>query len=480
MKRFFKLNIQRMFGTRFRMGSYSAFAAVIVIAIAVIANSIVGTLPSRFTQYDLTSNSLYSLSEQTKRIAAALDKDVDLYLLANSGSEDATIQRLLKRYEELSDHIRLTTVDPAEKPTFLDSYELSVGQLYANSVLVDCDGRYRLVNYTDIYVTSYDMDYYSYYYSTTTEFDGENALTNAIHYVSSDDLPMIYILTGHGESELSETVTELFAQDNMETESLSLLSMENVPEDADVIVIHAPQKDLGDDETAMLIEWMENGGQLALITDYIEEGEMTNLLSLTASMGMTVSNGLVIEGDSHMHITRYPYYLLPDIESHETTDALIEGGYYILMPLAQGIIEAGDNAAQISYLLSTSSGAYAKAAGMNIETTEKEEGDVEGVYHIGAVSQSGDAKMVWFTSAEMLEDNINRTVSGANWNLFMNAMNWMSGQEESISIRAKSLESETLTVTGAQSSFWSVMMIGLIPLTFIAVGTVIVIRRKRR
>ena len=259
-----------------------------------------------------------------------------------------------------------------------------------------------------------------------------------------------------------------------------MLSMENVPKDADVIVIHAPQKDLGDDETAMLIEWMENGGQLALITDYIGDGEMSNLLSLTASMGMTVSNGLVIEGDSRMHVTRYPYYLLPDIESHETTDALIEGGYYILMPLAQGIIETGDDVAQISYLLSTSSGAYAKAAGLDIETTEKEDGDTEGVYHIGAASQSGDAKMVWFTSAEMLEDNINRTVAGANWNLFMNTMNWMCGQEESISIRAKSLESESLTVTGAQSSFWSVLMIGLIPLTFIAVGTVIVIRRKRR
>lgn len=480
MKRFSKENMKRMFGTRFKMGSYSAFAAVIVIVIAIFANSLVSALPSSVTRPDLTGQSLFSLSEQTKRIAASVDKDVDLYLLTTSGNEDSTILRLLERYADLNDHIRVTSVDPSEKPTFLDAYDLSASRLYANSVLVDCGGRYRLVSYTDIYVTTYDMDYYSYNYTATTEFDGENVLTNAIHYVSCDDLPKIYILSGHGETELDESVTEMLAQDNMETESLSLLTLESVPEDADVIVINAPQSDLGDEETALLIEWMQGGGQLALISDYIAEGEMTNLLSLTASMGLTVNNGLVIEGDSGMHVTRYPYYLLPDIESHEITDALISGGYYILMTLAQGIVESGDDATEITWLLSTSSDAYTKAAGLETETVEKEDGDETGTYHLGAASRSGDAKLVWFASAQMLNDSINRTVSGANRDLFLNALNWMSGQEESISIRAKTLESETLTVTGSQSSFWSVVMIGLIPLTFTAIGVGIVIRRKRK
>lgn len=162
-KRSFRESVRRMFGKRFRASSYSAFAAVIVIAIAVIANMIAGTLPTSLTQLDLTSQSLYSLSDQTKRIAASLDKDVNLYLLATTGSEDETILRLLERYGDLSDHIEVSAVDPSVQPTFLDTYEFSVGQLYANSVIVDCDGRYRLVSYSDIYVTSYVSDSYSYY-----------------------------------------------------------------------------------------------------------------------------------------------------------------------------------------------------------------------------------------------------------------------------------------------------------------------------
>lgn len=185
-------------------------------------------------------------------------------------------------------------------------------------MIVDCEGRFRLVGYNDIYVTSYEYDSYSYYgYSETTEFDGENALTNAIHYVTSDNLPKLYTLTGHGEAELDASITEMITQDNMETESLSLLSLESMPEDACALIINAPTSDIGADEASMLIEWMENSGKIVLITDYISEGEMTNLLSVTEAMSMTARNGLVVEGDSYMHVGRYPYYLLPDIISHE-------------------------------------------------------------------------------------------------------------------------------------------------------------------
>lgn len=476
-----KESLRRMFGKRFRAGSYSAFAAVIVIAIAVVVNMIAGSLPANMTQLDMTSQSLYSLSDQTRRIAASIDKDVNLYLLATTGSEDDTILRLLQRYEGLSDHISVSTVDPSVQPTFLDSYDLSTTQLYANSVIVDCEGRYRLVSYNDIYVTSYVSDSYSYYgYSTTTEFDGENALTNAIHYVSSDNLPKLYTLSGHGEAELDSTITDMIAQDNMEIESLSLLSLEAMPEDATALIINAPSSDIGKDEAAMLTEWMANGGKIVLITDYINSGDMPNLLSVTEAMGLTISEGLVIEGDSSMHVGRYPYYLLPDITSHEITDALIDGGYYILMPLAQGIETVEGTSASVTNLLSTSSAAYAKADGMDTATTEKEDGDIEGTFHLGAVSELNDGKLVWFTSAGMLDSYINQTVSGANGDLFLNALNWMGGQEESISIRAKSLDSEGLTVTSAQSSFWSIVMIGLIPLGFIALGLVVTIRRKRR
>ncbi|MDO5300119.1 MAG: GldG family protein [Clostridia bacterium] len=472
---------KRMFGRRFRAGSYAAFASVIVIAIAAAANLMVSALPQSVTQMDMTEQSIYTLSDQTKRILATLDQDVDLYLLATSGNEDDTVLRLLERYAGQSDHVKVTTIDPTQRPTFLDNYELSTSRLYANSVIVDCGGKYRLVSYDEIFVTSYSMDYSTYSYVTTTDFDGEQALTNAIHYVTSEDIPKIYALSGHGESELSQTIAQLIERDNLETESLSLLSLESVPEDAGAILINAPMTDLSADEADMLIAYLQSGGKVVLLTDYLTAEDMPNLLRVTAAMGLTVQESLIVEGDSMMHLNRYPYYLLPDAQDHEITEPILTGGYYILMPLAQPIVETEESTgASITWLLTTSDSAYGKIAGLDMTTTEREDGDTDGPFNIGAASELGEGRLVWLTSSVMLEDSVNAMVSGANSDLFLNALEWLCDQEETISIRAKSLDGGTLTLTGAQSSFWSAVMIGGIPAAFVLTGIVIWMRRKRR
>ena len=87
---------------------------------------------------------------------------------------------------------------------------------------------------------------------------------------------------------------------------------------------------------------------------------------------------------------------------------------------------------------------------------------------------------MWFSSANMLNSNVDYTVGGANSNLLLNALNWMGDQEESISIRSKSMDEATLTVPSASYNFWSVMMIGILPALLIAVGIFIYVRRKHR
>ncbi len=477
--------LKAMFGGRFRAGSYSVMAAAVVVTIAIILNLIVGSLPSSMTEIDLTANSIYALSDQTKRIAASLDKDVTMYIICTQNNEDDTIQRLLNRYADLSSHIRVESVDPTIDPTFLTKYDLEISQLYENSVLVVCadeaytSPRFRLVGYDEIFVTSYSMDYYSYSYTSTTTFEGENALTNALHYVSSDNLPKVYTLTGHGEQELSSSITEMLSQDNFEYESLSLLSAEEMPEDASAILIHQPTTDLNEDEAALLVAYLENGGNVVLVTGYMSADSMPNLMTVTRSMGLELGEGVIIEGDRNMRLSRYPYYLLPDVASHEITDSIISAGYYLLAPLSQPILETADSTADITWLLTTSDESYAKADALNMTTTSKEDGDTDGPFNVGAVSENG-GKLFWLTGNSWFEDYVDRSVSGGNSNLLLNALNWMGGQEESISIRAKSMDATGLSVTEGESSFWSTVMIGVIPAALVVIGMVIWARRKRR
>lgn len=469
--------LRAMFGGRFRAGSYSVAAAAAVVAIAIFLNLIVGSLPSTMTEIDLTTNSIYALSDQTKRIMASLDKDVTLYIICNQGNEDDTIQRLLNRYADLSGHIKVKSVDPTIEPTFLTRYDLDITQLYENSVLAVCGERSRLVGYDEIFVTSYSMDYYSY--TTTTTFEGENALTNVIHYVSSDDLPKVYALSGHGEETLSDNIEAMLAQDNFDSDTLSILTADALPEDASVVIINQPATDLNEDEAALLIDYVQGGGNVVLLTGYMSVDSMPNLMTLTRAMGLELADGIIIEGDRNMRLSRYPYYILPDVSSHDVTDPIISAGYYILSPLAQPIVETESHEADITWLLTTSASAYAKVDALNMTTTAMEDGDTSGPFHVGAVSEMG-GKLIWLTGDGLLDSYIDNAVSGANSNLLLNALNWMGGQEEAISIRAKSLDATGLSVTQSESSFWSVVMIGVIPGALVALGIIIWARRKRR
>ncbi|MGN0778255.1 MAG: Gldg family protein [Aristaeellaceae bacterium] len=471
--------IRASFGGRFKAGSYSVAAAAIVMAIAVFLNLIVGSLPSTMTEIDLTADSIYALSDQTKRIAASLDKDVTMYIICNQGNEDDTIERLLNRYADLNSHLKVQSVDPTLDPTFLTKYELDITHLYENSVLVASDIKHRLVGYDEIFVTEYSMDYYSYSYTTTTTFDGENALTNAIHYVSSDNLPKVYTLTGHGEEPLSDSIKAMLEQDNFEYEDLSILTADALPEDAAAVILHQPATDLSEDEAALLTAYLEDGGNVVLLTGYMAVDGMPNLLSVTRAMGLELGAGIIIEGDRNMRLARYPYYILPSVASHDVTDAIVNAGYYILSPLAQPIVETVDATADITWLLTTSDAAYAKTAALEMTTSSKEDGDTDGPFHVGAIAEKG-GKLLWLTGEGMFDEYIDSAVSGGNSNLLLNALNWMGGQEESISIRAKSLDETGLSVTQSESSFWSAVMIGVIPAALVLIGIIIWTRRKRR
>ena len=60
---------------------------VVFVAIIIVINMIVGNLPSKYTQLDISSEKLYTIGDETKAMLKDLDKDVTIYQIAQSGSE---------------------------------------------------------------------------------------------------------------------------------------------------------------------------------------------------------------------------------------------------------------------------------------------------------------------------------------------------------------------------------------------------------
>ena len=468
-----------------RHGSYSIGVMAIVIAIVVVLNLVIQELPSSFREIDLSSEKLYTIGDQTKELLDDLDKDVDLYYIAQDGTESTDIQRLLERYKERSEHIKVEQKDPAVYPTFTQQY--TSDSVSNNSIIVVCGDKSRVVNYSDMYETSIN---YQTYTQETTAFDGESQLTSAINYVISDNMPVLYTLEGHNEASMGTAMTETIQKANIEIQSLNLLTQDRVPEDASCLFIFAPSTDLSEEEANKIIEYLENGGKALIISNYTDE-EMPNFESVLENYGVRPVDGIVMEGDTAHYISQNPYYLLPNIESNDVTSNLSSQSRYVLMPLAQGI-ETLDNirdSLDIQSILTTSDSAYSKTDLENMQTMEKEDSDIDGPFDLGVsitedVGDDAQTQIVYYASSSIFDDTIDSYVSGTNYELLSSSLSWLCQSEadntNTISIPSKSLDTSMLTISAADVNFWSIFVTAVIPVCILLIGFGIWMKRRKQ
>lgn len=461
-------------------GSYSIGACVIVVAIVVVLNMIVSELPSKYTSVDLSDSKLYSIGEETEKAVQALDEDVTLYLVAESGSEDSMIEQLLDRYAELSSHIKVEKKDPVVNPGFVSEYTDS--DLSSNSIIVVSDKRSKVIAYSDMYESELNYSTYSY---QTTAFDGEGQITSAIDYVTSDDLPVMYLLQGHEEMVMSDSMKSQIEKGNIEMQDLNLVTAESVPEDADCLFIYAPQKDISQEEAQKMIAYLEAGGKAFIVTAYTGT-DMPNMASVLADYGLETKEGVVFEGDQNHYVGGYPTYIIPEIQSADATGSMADSNTYMLLPTAQAVqtLDTYRDTITVASLLKTSDSAYIKTDTQNLTTMSREDGDESGTFDLAvAVTETvgeEETKLVYITTPNLFDEQVDAMVSGGNTEFLTNALSWMCGMETAVSIPSKSLSMSYLTVTAATARMYSTLTVIVLPVICIAVGGVIWFRRRRQ
>ena len=458
-----------------RGGAYSAAVTAVVLAILIAVNVFVSAMPSGATEYDISASKLYSVTSNTKSVVNALTEDVTIYWIVQADEEDDVIGKLLDRYESLSDHITVEKRNPDVYPTFAEQY--TDGTVYNNSLVVECGDRSRYIGYEDIYLT--DASMYSYSYSTS--FDGEGAITSAIDYVTNPDQPVVYTLTGHGEEDLPATFADSLEKENITVEDLSLLNTAEIPEDVACLIVYAPQSDISEAERDTLASYVAGGGRLLVMAGPVEAAGLPNFYSLLEPYGVTAAEGIVVEEDQAHYVYPSPVALMPDLAESDVTAPLLEEGYYVIVPLAAGLT-VGENttSASITSLLTTSEASFSKPAGYDMATYEKEDGDIDGPFALAVdIACDSGGELIWISSSAYLDDMYNAYSSGANVNFTMNALSQLIGESETLSIRAKSLNYNYLTISDSVSGLLQVVMIGLIPLAFLGTGIILVVRRRR-
>lgn len=477
-----------------RIGGYSVVVCAVAIVIAVLIYLISTTLPTSLMKFDISGTGIYKITDETKDIIKGINKDVVIYLVAQEGNEKAV--EYCERYAELNSHISFKTVDPAVSPTFVGTY--TDDTLADNSIIVvnEAESRSKVIPYSDIFDTQYSQEeiYYYYYYGITptgsTTFMMENELTTAIDYVTNDDLPVVYCTSGHGETAISDAVSEYFNSDNIIIKDLALASTLSVPEDADFVIVNLPEYDFSDDEINALKAYINAGGSVMMTTGYynIVNNKATSAMpkakfaAFAAEYGMGYKDGLLCEGNAENIYGNYPYCVFASVTSNSFSSQLSSSANIFLSyshPLY--ILEEVSDDITVSKLFSTSDKAYVKTG--EFSNVSKADGDESGVFYTGlmaekTVSDGKTGKLIWFSSADMTSAS---TVGYyGNIPYLLSVISNVSGKNSSISIAGVSLDIESLSVSQKSANVWGIVIIVLIPVCIIVSGVVIKSRRRKQ
>lgn len=515
-------------------GSFSLAVTAIVLAIIVVINLIIGQLPSKLLNWDLSETGIFSVSDTSKELLKDLDKDVTVEVVAETGNIDSRIEKFISIYGDLSSKLKVSYVDPVLHPEILTKYGIS-----ANSVVVSCEetGKNQVISFSDIIVSQ--QNYYGY--SSESEFDAEGQLTSAVAAVTSDNDKKIYMLRGHGESAISQELGELLTKNSMTTSNLNLLETASVPDDCDLLIINNPTSDLGTDEYTELHNYLYQGGNVLLLRG-VTDKELTNFDELMEDYGMTMVNSYIGDRDRYYQRAQSAFYFFPVITSNdtnvETTSSILVGAVagmtasentpedvtlttllttsnnafregnsseatqFILAASAQKTapadtenaseLESGSDTAEnesaenVSEEASTENvteNASKEAASEEASTEESTLEDVLTDISVGNTdgwleTPSADSKLTVISASTMIDSSLIGNFTGIeNLNEFINIVSSYFDDVQNVSIPAKSLSVTYNTVTG--SSIWNALFIIIIPIFSIVTGLVVWIRRRK-
>ena len=442
-------------GGGLKVGAYSVTGILLAIAAVVAVNLGLNYVPEQYSSFDLTENRLYALTDETKAFLSGLSEDITIYVLAEEGAGDADFSKTLERMADQTAHIKIKYVSPAKNPNFYQNY--TDVQPSSGSLIVEGDRRSTVVDYGDIY--TYEMDYSTYSYQTTG-YDGEGQTVSALAYVTTEDMPVFYAIGGHGELELEEKFVNTITKENAACETLMLYSVDEIPEDAQGVILNSPTSDYSKEDAEKVIAYLQKGGN-ALIISTMAEGEMANFKSILDFYGITEVDGTIVEEDRNYYYQN-PYYLFPEIVSAEVTASLADG--LVFAPFSKGL-SYDEEKDDIHYtpLLTTSSSAFSKVDITDNSDYSKGANDIDGPFTVSVEveksTENGGVSHAYVVGGESLFTSLADDMApGNNVKLFSSMISMLADHESSVAVPVKSLSMPNLVFnaqTALQQGLWS-------------------------
>ncbi len=458
--------------------NYAIFATAVVIAIVLVVNLFIRAVDTKFTKISVSPTDIYTLSEITENLLNTIDKDVTIYTIAETGSEDIAVETIVDRYVSLNkDKIKHEKVDPTVDNSFIAD---NIGQaVRQGSLLVKCGENKVFIDIADMRYTVNTQSGES-----REMVDVEGLITAAIAKVTSDHTPKAYVLMADGRTYLETSIIEAIEKQNVNVTEIKLKD-EELPEDAELIILYQPPTDITDKEYEAIKKVMDKGGSFLYIMCYDYKGneEKENISTLFRQYGMSFPLETVIEGNSDNYVDgEFPFQIYPIIKEHEITKNHIEEELKVLFNMSGRIeIDEVPSTAKVDVFLKTTPQAYIRVNG-DTSTTFDPNKDFRSEYNLAAsiVDSTNDSKTIVYSSYTIADVSSDTEVNGANTELLVNSICWLTEQEQIVSVPAKFRGLSKLVYTAKEKNTLLAATVFIIPAAFLGWGLIVWIRRRRK
>ena len=282
---------------KLRCGGFSAVLTVGVVICALLVGALADGLEKRFAlQADLSFNGATTQGAVTKAALAQLDKNVHLYALAPASGGDETLLSLLDRYAAASDRVTVSRENLVRNPVLQSQFSDGLGenQVTEECLIVSCPetGRARILTAEDYVLYSYNMDTG---YFDEVSYSYEKSVTEAILYVTQDDVPAVQILSGHGEKSESEieAMTDTLISANYQVKWVNLAAGEALDPQSPLMIL-CPKYDLAERELNQLMDFARAGGDFFIVSQYSDPRNLDHFQAFLRAWGIESYPGMVI------------------------------------------------------------------------------------------------------------------------------------------------------------------------------------------
>ena len=486
------------------------FCICLAVLLTILFNIALLLIPAKATWLDASEHKMYTLSEETKKYLASIDEPITLYLLNADGSE-VSLEYYLERFCQYNRNLTLKKEEAENCGELLERVGMSAENVAAYTLVLSGEKREAVLQYSDLFYYETDNEtlnamgltqmstsqyvYYAQLFSQSEQyadyynlllgeshlyFKGEAGLISMIEYVSAEIIPTHYLLTGHGETDLSKT---LFAQIAVTFgggyQPLDLTTTEMIPADAASVLLFAPTEDYSAEEIDALRSYVEGGGLLTVVTGQ-DQLSFANLMAFLGEYGLSATNSVV----------KQEIKVLDDDESEEPTteisasvDAYVNTDHDAMasFDLEDAVpVITGANAILMD-------GRYDQKA--ILETSKKamlgDDSETMGVKTLAAsVEKESGAKLVWFTGADSFAQSASEITedSAPLYNAYTMYLvrDWtnLSYESEVTLPEAILYENSMLQMTGGGALLLLVTAI-LIPLGIVGCAIFVKHRRKK-